>query len=250
VTSLRIAKMLAVQDLSLSYRRSTLGPFWLTISTAVQIATIGIVFSTIFQADVAIYVPYLATSLILFTFITSSLTESNLAFINSDGIIRQVKFPASMYVGRTLLKSLMIFAHNLVIVPVTFLVLGRGFDVVMLWAIPGLILVVANLWWMGHLLALVSVRFRDFPPIFGSIVTIAFYLTPVMWMADQIPDGNANPLIAFNPLFHLLELVRAPLMGEFTGEASWLVCTVMFVLGSLVALLVVRRHEHKIALWV
>ena len=146
MTSLRIAKMLAVQDLSLSYRRSTLGPFWLTISSAVQIATIGVVFSTIFQADVAVYVPYLATSLILFTFITSSLTESNLAFISSDGIIRQVKFPPSMYVGRTLLKSLLIFAHNLVILPVTFLVLGRGFELVMLWAIPGLLVVVANLW--------------------------------------------------------------------------------------------------------
>lgn len=250
MTSLRIARMLAVQDLSMSYRRSTLGPFWLTISTAVQIATIGIVFSTIFQADVTVYVPYLATSLILFTFITSALTESNLAFISSDGIIRQVKFPPTMYVGRTLLKSLLIFAHNLVIVPVTFLALGRGFDPVMLWALPGLVLVVANLWWMGHLLALVSVRFRDFPPIFGSVVTIAFYFTPVMWMAEQIPGGNTNPLIVFNPLFHLLELVRAPLMGELTSAASWTVCATMFVLGSLVALLVVRRHEHKIALWV
>jgi ABC-type polysaccharide/polyol phosphate export permease len=250
VSSLRIAKMLAVQDLSMSYRRSTLGPFWLTISSAVQIATIGVVFSTIFQADASVYVPYLATSLILFTFITSALTESNLAFISSDGIIRQVKFPPSMYVGRTLLKSLLIFAHNLVIVPVTFLVLGRGFDPVMLWALPGLVVVVANLWWMGHLLALVSVRFRDFPPIFGSVVTIAFYFTPVMWMADQIPNGKTNPLIAFNPLFHLLELVRAPLMGEFTDVASWLVCTVMFALGSLFTALMVRRHEHKIALWV
>ena len=250
MTSLRIAKMLAVQDLSLSYRRSTLGPFWLTISSAVQIATIGVVFSTIFQADVAVYVPYLATSLILFTFITSSLTESNLAFISSDGIIRQVKFPPSMYVGRTLLKSLLIFAHNLVILPVTFLVLGRGFELVMLWAIPGLLVVVANLWWMGHLFALVSVRFRDFPPIFGSVVTIAFYLTPVMWIADQIPGGDSNPLIAFNPLFHLLELVRAPLMGELTSDVSWMVCAAMFVCGSLVATFVVRRHEHKIALWV
>lgn len=247
---LRIARMLAVQDLSLSYRRSTLGPFWLTISSAVQIATIGVVFSAIFQADVTVYVPYLAASLILFTFITSSLNESNLAFISSDGIIRQVKFPPSMFVGRTLIKSLLIFAHNLVILPITFLVLGRGFDITMLWAIPGLLVVIANLWWMGHLLALVSVRFRDFPPIFGSVITIAFYFTPVMWMAEQIPDGTLNPLIAYNPLFHLLDLVRAPLLGETTSATSWIICLSMLIIGSLAAASITRRYEHKIALWI
>lgn len=250
VSTLRIARMLAIQDISLSYRRSALGPLWLTISSAVQIATIGIVFSTIFQADATVYVAYLATSLILFSFMTGYLNDSNQSFISSDNIIRQAKFPPILYVSRTLFKSLLVFAHNLVIIPITFLVLGRGLDIGMLWAIPGFLLVVANLLWLGHLLAFVSVRFRDFPPIFGSIVTIAFYFTPVMWMTDQLPGGVDNPLIKYNPLFHLLEIVRAPLLGEVAGVTSWAFCAISAVVGSLVAWLVVRKYDTKIALWV
>lgn len=242
--------MLAIQDISLSYRRSALGPLWLTISSAVQIATIGVVFSTIFQADASVYVAYLATSLILFSFVTGFLNDSTQSFISSDSIIRQAKFPPYMYVTRTLFKSLLVFAHNLVIIPITFLVLGRGLDVGMLWAIPGFVMVVANLVWLGHLLAFVSVRFRDFPPIFGSVVTIAFYFTPVMWMTDQLPGGADNPIVVFNPLFHLLEIVRAPLIGDAVSTTSWVICIITAVVGLFVTSFVVRKYDSKIALWV
>lgn len=250
MSTLRIARMLAIQDISLSYRRSALGPLWLTISSAVQIATIGFVFSTIFQADTSVYVAYLATSLILFSFVTGFLNDSNQSFISSETIIRQAKFPPSMYVSRTLFKSLLILAHNFVIIPITFLVLGRVLDWGMLWAVPGFVLVVVNLAWLGHLLAFVSVRFRDFPPIFGSIVTVAFYFTPVMWMPSQLPDGVDNPLINANPLFHLMEIIRAPLLGETASITSWAYCAVMATVGSIAAWIVSRVLANKIALWV
>ena len=188
--SWRIAQMLAVQDLKLSYRRSAIGPFWLTISSAVQIGTIGIVFSTIFKSDISVYVPYLATSLLVFNFITTFLNESNMSFISAEGMIRQIHFNPSMYVGRTLLRNILGFAHNLVILPFVFLILGTPWSIGMAMAIPGFLLVVVNLWWLGHLFALVSLRFRDFPPIFGSVITVAFYATPVMWLSNQVPDGE------------------------------------------------------------
>ena len=246
----RIAQMLAVQDLKLSYRRSTLGPFWLTISSAVQIATIGIVFSTIFKSDISVYVPYLATSLLIFTFITGFLNESNMSFIQAEGIIRQMHFDPSMYIGRTLIRNVLGFAHNLVILPVVFLVLGMPWSLGMLMAIPGFLLVLVNLWWLGHLFSLVSLRFRDFPPIFGSIITVAFYSTPVMWFSDQVPGGESNPLISLNPLFHLLSIVRSPLLGEMASETSWVFSAVMAALGTAVVFVLYQRYQHKIAFWI
>jgi len=246
----RIAQMLAVQDLKLSYRRSMLGPFWLTISSAVQIATIGIVFSTIFKSDISVYVPYLATSLLIFTFITGFLNESNMSFIQAEGIIRQMHFNPSMYIGRTLIRNLLGFAHNLLILPVVFLVLGMPWSLGMLMAIPGFLLVLVNLWWLGHLFSLVSLRFRDFPPIFGSIITVAFYLTPVMWFSDQVPGGESNPLISLNPLFHLLSMVRSPLLGEMASETSWVFSAVMAAIGTAVVFVLYQRYQHKIAFWI
>ena len=246
----RIARMLAVQDLKLSYRRSTLGPFWLTISSAVQIATIGIIFSTIFKSDISIYVPYLATSLLVFTFITSFLNESNMSFIQAEGIIRQMHFAPSMYIGRTLIRNILGFAHNLVILPIVFVVLGTPWSLGMLMAIPGFLLVVVNLWWLGHLFALVSLRFRDFPPIFGSIITVAFYSTPVMWLSDQVPGGESNLLISANPLFHLLSIVRSPLLGEMASDASWGFSATMAAIGTVVVFVLYRRYQDKIAVWI
>lgn len=248
--SWRIAQMLAVQDLKLSYRRSAIGPFWLTISSAVQIATIGIVFSTIFKADISVYVPYLATSLLIFNFITTFLNESNMSFISSEGMIRQIHFNPSMYVGRTLIRNVLGFAHNLVILPFVFLILGTPWSVGMVMAIPGFLLVVANLWWLGHLFALVSLRFRDFPPIFGSIITVAFYATPVMWLSDQVPNGEENILISANPLYHLLSIVRSPLLGEVASETSWIYSGVMALVGSVAVFAIYRRYQHKIAFWI
>ena len=246
----RIARMLAVQDLQLSYRRSTLGPFWLTISSAVQIATIGVVFSTIFKSDIAIYVPYLATSLLVFTFITSFLNESNTSFIQAEGMIRQMHFAPSMYIGRTLIRNVLGFAHNLVILPIAFLVLGTPWSIGMLMAIPGFLLVLLNLWWLGHLFALISLRFRDFPPIFGSIITVAFYATPVMWFSDQVPGGESNLLVSLNPLFHLLSIVRSPLLGELASQTSWVVSAMMAMIGSAAVVVLYQRYQHKIAFWV
>jgi lipopolysaccharide transport system permease protein len=242
--------MLAVQDLKLSYRRSTLGPFWLTISSAVQIATIGIVFSTIFKSDISVYVPYLATSLLIFTFITGFLNESNMSFIQAEGIIRQMHFDPSMYIGRTLIRNILGFAHNLVILPVVFLVLGMPWSLGMLMAIPGFLLVLVNLWWLGHLFALISLRFRDFPPIFGSIITVAFYSTPVMWGSDQVPGGESNLLISANPFFHLLSIVRSPLLGEMASDASWFFSATMATIGTAVVFVLYRRYQHKIAFWI
>lgn len=246
----RIAQMLAVQDLKLSYRRSSLGPFWLTISSAVQIATIGIIFSTIFKSDISIYVPYLAASLLVFTFITSFLNESNMSFIQAEGIIRQMHFAPSMYIGRTLIRNILGFAHNLVILPIVFVVLGTPWNIGMLMAIPGFLLVLVNLWWLGHLFALISLRFRDFPPIFGSIITVAFYSTPVMWLSDQVPGGESNLLISANPLFHLLSIVRSPLLGEMASDASWVFSATMAAIGTAVVFVLYRRYQDKIAVWI
>lgn len=248
--SWRIAQMLAVQDLKLSYRRSTLGPFWLTISSAVQITTIGIVFSTIFKSEISIYIPYLATSLLVFTLITSFLNESNVSFISSDAIIKQIHFSPSMFIGRTMIRNVLGFAHNLVILPIVFLVLGTPWTFGMLLAIPGFLLVLANLWWLGHLFALISLRFRDFPPIFSSVITVAFYATPVMWISDQVPGGESNLLISANPFFHLLDIVRSPLLGNSASETSWSFAVTMAALGSASVFFLYRRFQHKIAFWI
>jgi lipopolysaccharide transport system permease protein len=71
-----------------------------------------------------------------------------------------------------------------------------------------------------------------------------------MWFSDQVPGGESNPLISLNPLFHLLSIVRSPLLGEMASETSWVFSAVMAAIGTAVVFVLYQRYQHKIAFWI
>src|SRR5690606_38293826 len=85
--------MLGWQDVRQRYRRSVLGPFWLTISMGIMIFTIGVVFGHIFKTPMQEFLPFLAIGLILWGFISSVITEGCMGFIAAEGIIKQLPIP-------------------------------------------------------------------------------------------------------------------------------------------------------------
>ena len=81
-----------------------------------------------------------------------------------------------------------------------------------------------------------------------SIVRIAFFVTPIIWMPESLP-GRAV-LLEFNPFFHYVELVRAPLLGQAPEFVSWLAVLGMTLGGWLVALVMFRNYRWRVAYWV
>ena len=156
--------------------------------------------------------------------------------------------PLSIHVYRLLWRHLLILVHNAAV----FVVVAVLFAVWPGWtgllALPGLVLLCLNGIWAGLLLAIVSARFRDVPPIVTSIVRICFFVTPIIWMPELMP---ARPLVLdVNPFFHLVEVVRAPLLGQVPGLASWIAVLVMTAAGWLVTFAFFRRYRRRIAYWV
>ena len=101
--------------------------------------------------------------------------------------------------------------------------------------------------WVGLVLAVLSTRFRDIPQIVTSVMQIAIFATPVMW---QISNLGEKTLIAdINPLYHWLELVRGPLTGVLPSTSSWIASIASAVLGTALAVLLLRRASRRIAYW-
>lgn len=244
-----VAFTLALQDLRGRYRRSTLGPFWLTVSMGVMISTIGLVFGQIFNTQMDSFLPFLATGIILWAFITGTISEGCTAFISAEGIIKQLRLPLFVHVFRVLLRNLLILAHNILILPLVMLVMGKGIHLEAMLAIPGLFLVSLCLSWMALLLAMLCARYRDLPQIVASVLQVAFYLTPIIWLPALLPDRMSATFLQLNPFYHLLELVRAPLLGVVPGFTSWLVVLVMSVIGWGFTLLIFSRLRHRVAYW-
>jgi lipopolysaccharide transport system permease protein len=247
----KIAGMLAWQDIRQAYRRSVVGPFWLTIGMAVQILTMGFVFGLIFKMEINEYLPFLAVSIIVWGLIATTLNEGCMAFISSEAIIKQLNLPHIAHVLRTVLKNGLSAAHNLVILPLVFLVFMRPPEPALLALIPGLILLFLNLTWAALLVGLVSARFRDMPPIISSITTIGFFVTPVMWSPELIGNNElAHLLLGLNPFYHWLQIVRLPLLGQWPTVENWVLSLLIAGLGWGLALLVYRKFHKMIAYWV
>ncbi|HWK61396.1 MAG TPA: ABC transporter permease [Eoetvoesiella sp.] len=241
--------MLGWQDVRQRYRRSTLGPFWLTVSMGVMIGAIGVVFGSIFNTPMTEFLPFLAAGLILWGFISSVVTEGCTGFIEAEGIIKELPLPLFLHILRMIWRNTLILGHNLVIFPLVLLAVGKWPNWAMLACIPGFLLVVVNLAWVALLVAMLCARYRDLPQIIASVLQVVFYLTPVMWMPSLMPKRVGPLLLNLNPIYHLLELVRAPLLDQTPSALNWGVAIGMAVIGWGMTLAVYGRYRHRIAYW-
>ncbi len=246
---LSLVATLGWHDIQGRYRRSAIGPFWLTISMGVMIASIGVVFGQIFNSPMDEYLPFLAAGIILWAFVTGTINEGCTGFIDAEGMIKQLPIPLFVHILRVLWRNLLILAHNILIFPLVLLAMGKGIGLEALLAIPGLLLVSMCLSWVALLFAVLCARYRDLAQIVASMLQVAFYLTPIIWMPSLLPDRMGATFLQLNPFFHLLELIRAPLLGVVPSLTSWLVVLMITVVGWGFTLFVFSRVRHRVAYW-
>lgn len=248
IASIHVWPMLAWQEVRQRYRRSVLGPFWLTISTGALIGAMGPLYGMFFNQDLAAYFPHMAIGFVIWMLIAGLINEGCNAFIAAEGLIKQTRMPLSIHVLQVVCRNLIIFAHHLVIVAVVLLFFtpefGRGIVLV-----PVAVLVLAaNGVWVGLLAGLLCARFRDVPLIVQSLVQVSFFLTPVLWKAGSL--GRFDWVATWNPFSHFLEIVRAPLMGQPAPWQSWGAVLAMTAAGYILAFAFFARYRARIAYWV
>jgi len=238
---------LGIQDIRLRYRRSTLGPWWLTISAAILVGTLGVIYSHIFKMDYKTYVPFFAVGYVLWTFIAAEINEATTAFTQFERAIRQVNIPFSVYLLRVWWRNLIIFAHTAVVAVLALFVVGRGLSMVAVLAIPGLILIALGCLFASTVVAIFCTRFRDMAPIVSNLMQVLFFVSPILW--DPTLLGEQRWLAELNPVYHWIEVVRAPLLGSAPSIATWLwvVASVLVLAGM--ATFVLGRYRSRIAYW-
>jgi len=240
--------ILGWNDIRQRYRRSLLGPFWLTASMAIMVVSLGFIYARIFKTEIDEFLPFLCVGLLIWGFLSSTLGEAGTLFIGSESYIRQVRLPFSLYVYRFVWSRLIIFAHNFVIY-LGVLVYFRIFPgMVALEAIPGLLVVSFNALLVSLCIGMSSARFRDIPQIVASVVQIVFFITPIMWKPEFL--GEKSYLVSINPFFHLIEIVRAPLLGRAPTAENCVAVATITIVNLLVASTFFVKYRSRIAYWV
>lgn len=250
IQSFHIISIMGSQDIRQRYKRSRLGPFWITISMAVMITTMGLVFGNLFKVEIKEFLPFLTLGLVLWAFILSSVTEGCDALISAEGIIKQLPIPLHVHIFRVIWKNFIIFLHNIAIFPLVLIAVGKGINWDIFLAIPGFILLTLNLSWFLVIISMLCARFRDMTQIILSIMQVVFYLTPIIWMPKLLTSRIGHDLLNINPLYHLLDIVRSPLLGQIPSMKSYIFATILAILGFSLSTFITSKFKYRVPYWI
>ena len=249
----RLWTRLGWRDIRARYRRTVLGPFWTVASAAILIVSLGMVYSLLWRIDVKTFLPYFSAGLISWVLMTTIINESCSALIGAEAIIKSLRLPYAIHIGRVVWRNILVFLHSLIVHAVVLLYFKIVLSPAQLVLIPvGLSLLIVNCFWISLLVSVACARFRDITQVVSSVLQIAFFVTPIFWPLDQL--GNA-PIARFvladvNVLYHMVDVVRAPLHGEYPDPLSYLVLVLVAALGWFGTLWFFGRFRARIPYWV
>ena len=238
---------LAWYDIVLRYRRSILGPLWLTLSMGIMILGMGPLYGSLFKVDLSKFFPHLALGVIFWTFISGVVNDSCSVFVTASNHLKQGYFPVSMFVWRCISRNIMQLAHHLVLYVPIAIWAGKSFSWSMLLVIPAFLITIVNAHALGLLLGLVCARFRDVGQIVSSVMQMLMFLTPVFWLPESLPDRAR--FVLFNPLAQMLELLRLPLMGGIPSSGTWAGILIWTAINLLLASMVFKRTYRRVIYW-
>lgn len=239
---------LAWQDIRQRYRRSVLGPLWITLTMMATIAGMGPLYAALLKIDARDFIPYLSLGLIAWGLISQIMLEGCLTFTAADNMIHSVRLPMSMYVFRMIFRNVIIFFHNVLAYVPFAIYLGIQPNWLWLMALPGVVIVVVAGVPVALILGIFCARFRDMQQIVASVVQLTFFVTPILWKPELL--GSRMFIAKFNPLYLFIEVVRAPVYGYLPGAKVYLGVAVVTVAMYALAIPLLIRYRRRIAFWV
>ena len=246
--SWHIWTLLAWQEIQLRYRRSYLGPFWITINMAILIYTIGFLYGRLFKMELSHYYPALASGMLGWTFISSIIIESTHAFIGAENYIKQIKLPYSIYCLKLIYRNLIIFLHNITVMIPIILIFKVKLSFATLLLIPSMALISCLAFVYGGFLAIIGSRFRDLSQIIASLTQVVFFLTPIMWTPDILPPQYRH-YVLLNPFAQIIELIRNPILGKAPSLFAISTALILLLVGTGITFLIFTKKRKQIVYW-
>ncbi|KQU27971.1 MULTISPECIES: galactan export ABC transporter permease subunit Wzm/RfbD [unclassified Rhodococcus (in: high G+C Gram-positive bacteria)] len=243
------------QDIKQRYRRSVIGPFWITIATGVQAVAMGLLYSVLLDIDLKSFLPHVTVGLIIWNLISASILEGADVFVANEGLIKQLPSALSVHIYRLVWRQVLLLGHNMLIYLIMLAVFRPELHWTIVMAIPAFGLIVVNMVWVSLLFGIIATRYRDLAPILGSVVTLLFFMTPIVWTTANLQKmGGAAAdrarLVEINPLFHYLDILRAPLIGEDQQAYHWYIVLAFTVVGLAVTMVAMRTFRARVPYWV
>lgn len=237
----------AYYNLSSKYRRTLFGTLWIASNYVFMSIATSIVFGTLFQRPLTEIMPHNMAGLLILQYILWVVVEAPETFISSANIIRNHAYPFTYFTLENLARNAMLLGHNAIIYYIFMAILGelRFPDITV---IPGLIVLTMTLFLWGTVVGMFSARYRDLRYLLPNFAFPIFLLTPVYWSYDML--GSRTWIADYSPFYHLLSIVRQPLLGLPPTAANWSGAFGSLALGAILYFFLFPAYRRRIPFWV
>lgn len=240
-------RALAAGDIRSKYRRTMLGPWWITATNALTALIMGLVAGRFLGADMKTYLPHFMVSMTIWNFISSSINEACSTMISAGGMIKAVNMPLLIHVMRMVHRNLIIFLHNIAVIPFIWLFYPWPIGFQSLLWIFGLAIVYVFVVAASIIVSMICVRYRDVPPLMASVLQLLFFISPIIWVPTQIKGGELA--VALNPIAYLLAVTRDPIMGNASSLTNWAGAIGVCALITAAMGYVYTRYRSRVVYW-
>lgn len=247
--SYRLWVYMALTDIRRRYRRTILGPFWATISLSIFIGSMSFLFSYLWKTDIASFLPFFASGFIFWVFISTIIQESCNAFVSMESLLKQISFPYFTFAWVVLVRNLFVLAHHSLVFLLIMLFLKVPVNFNTFLFIPGILLISITSLWVSLLIGLICTRYRDLQQVIQSLLQISMFVTPIFWAPSQLSGARAIVCLDSNPLYHFINIVRSPLLGQAPELKSWVVTGLITILGSLFTMSFFAKYRNRLIFW-
>lgn len=240
---------LVKKDLIVKYRRSYLGYLWSLLNPLLMMIVVSSVFSYVFRYDIDNFPVYVLTGQILYTFVNESTSLSMLSLIGGSALIRKVALPKYIFpLSRTLssfVNLLFALVAIVIILPITHTQIKWT---ILLFPIP-LIYILIFAIGLGMILSILAAYYRDVEHLYGVVLVAWMYFTPIFYPVDILPP-YAMQVMNFNPLYYYIEMFRQiVLYGQVPSMQSHFICLGISFLFLIVGLIVFKKHQDKVVMF-
>ena len=229
---------LVKKDLKVRYKGSVLGFLWTFLNPLLQLIVYTIVFSTIMKVGIDKFYIYLFIGLIPWLFFATCIQAGSVSILMNKDLIKKIYFPRIILPISTVNSAFMNMFYSMIVVLLTILVSGIGFNKYILFLPLAMIIQYILVLGMTFIFSALNVYFRDLEYILNIIVMIWFYLTPIVYKIEMIPEKYRfwfylNPMTGIITFYRdILYYKRMPSFNSFGGILIYGI--VMIVIGYFV----------------
>ena len=229
------------------FRRTILGPFWLTANLLAISFSLAFVSGALIGGNYRQNFSLIIGGVLTWGLIGGVLSEAAGIFIASAGLMHTMKLPLSFHV-LLMHRAFINFLAQLIAFWFVLAILRLG--ALPTWPILITVpLLLANMALMSLLVAVPSTRFRDIHQTVQFAIQVMFFLTPIFWSPSNI-HGRMAIVVNGNPLGHLLELVREPLLGRVPAPADWAWGVGLLIGQSILVIVVLALFRKRVVFWI